>query len=261
MESIWSKSCEIPAKHRLNHDITTEVAVIGAGMTGILTAYHLQEQGIKTIVLEAEHIAGGITKNTTAKITAQHSLIYAKLIKNFGEEPALQYAQANMKAIRRHREIIEKDKIDCSFEEKPAYVYSTGEVLPLQEEAKAAKSLGIDAEFTQKTSLPFHARGAVKFHNQAQFHPLEFIKALASSLTVYEHTRVMEINGTQLITPNGVVNASTVIFACHFPFLNVPGYYFARMHQERSYVLALKNAGELDGMYIDILQQLVITYL
>lgn len=67
MESIWSKTCEIPRRHSLNHDVTTDVAIIGAGMAGILTAYHLQEQGIKTIVLDAERIAGGITKNTTAK--------------------------------------------------------------------------------------------------------------------------------------------------------------------------------------------------
>lgn len=252
MESIWSKTCEIPRRHSLNHDVTTDVAIIGAGMAGILTAYHLQEQGIKTIVLDAERIAGGITKNTTAKITAQHSIIYSKLIKNFGEESARQYAQANTKAIRCYQEIIEKEKIDCSFEIKPAYVYSTEDILPLQEEAKAAKALGIDAEFTRKTTLPFHVRGALKFNNQAQFHPLEFIKSVSSNLTVYEHTRVIEVKEKEVITQHGAVKANTIIFACHFPFLNVPGYYFARMHQERSYVLALENAGELDGMYIDM---------
>lgn len=252
MESIWSRNCEIPKRHSLNHDITTDVAVIGAGMAGILIAYHLQEQGIKTVVLDAERIAGGVTKNTTAKITAQHSLIYGNLIKGFGEESARQYAQANMRAIQRYQEIIEKEKIECSFEMKPSYVYSTGDVVPLQDEAKAAKQLGIDAEFTQKTTLPFHVRGAVKFNNQAQFHPLEFIKAISSNLTVYEHTRVKEVQENGVVTESGFVKANTIIFACHFPFLNMPGFYFARMHQERSYVLALENAGELDGMYIDM---------
>ena len=73
-------------------------------------------------------IAGGNTKNTTAKVTSQHDLIYHKLISEFGEEKARQYAKANELAIKKYKELIEGKKIDCDFEEKAAYVYSVDKV-------------------------------------------------------------------------------------------------------------------------------------
>ena len=77
MDSIWTKTCSIPKREQLQKDRKTEVAVIGAGMAGILIAYQLQKAGKEVIILEANRIAGGQTRNTTAKITSQHNLKYA----------------------------------------------------------------------------------------------------------------------------------------------------------------------------------------
>lgn len=250
-QSLWRKDCEIPARHSLKHDLNVDVVVIGAGMAGLLTAYHLQNQGIKTVVIDAQNIAGGITQNTTAKISSQHNLIYQKLIKNMGEEKARQYAQANQRAIQDYLEIIERENIECDFQMKPAYLYSLQEAVPLQEETKAALRLGIDAEFTRKTELPFQVKGAVCFHNQAQFHPLLFLRAIVKGLTVYEHTRAISVQENKVVTEHGTITANKIIFTVHYPFVNQPGYYFLRMHQERSYVLALENAPPMEGMYLD----------
>ena len=81
MESIWTKTCRIPKREPLQRDKNTEVAVIGAGMAGILIAYQLQKAGKEVILLEANRIASGQTRNTTAKITSQHDLKYAALIR------------------------------------------------------------------------------------------------------------------------------------------------------------------------------------
>ncbi len=78
MESIWKKTVEIPKRDSLKEELHTQAVVIGAGMAGILTAYLLKQKGVESIVLEAERIGGGQTQNTTAKITSQHNLIYAK---------------------------------------------------------------------------------------------------------------------------------------------------------------------------------------
>ena len=86
MESIWKQTCSLPEREALTGDIETDVCVIGAGMAGLLTAYFLQEKGLKTVVIESDKVAGGVTQNTTAKITSQHGMIYNKLIQNFGEE-------------------------------------------------------------------------------------------------------------------------------------------------------------------------------
>ncbi|GAA0066916.1 MAG: FAD-dependent oxidoreductase [Clostridium perfringens] len=252
MKSVWSESCKFRKREALNKDIKTDVLVIGAGIAGILTAYMLKQKGREVIVIDASEIASGNTKNTTAKITSQHDLIYSKLITEFGEEKARQYAKANELAIKKYKEIIEDKRIECDFEEKPAYVYSLNEVDVLKEEAKAAKNLGIDAEFVQEANLPFKIKGAVKFNNQAQFNPLKFLKGISNELVIYENTRALEIKENLVVTSGGNITAKNIVVATHYPIMNAPGYYFMKMHQERSYVLALENTSEIDGMYIDI---------
>ncbi|MDM0497188.1 FAD-dependent oxidoreductase [Clostridium perfringens] len=252
MKSLWSESCKFRKREALNKDIKTDVLVIGAGIAGILTAYMLKQKRREVVVIDAAEIASGNTKNTTAKITSQHDLIYSKLITEFGEEKARQYAKANELAIKKYKEVIEDRRIECDFEEKPAYVYSLNEVEVLKEEAEAAKKLGIDAEFVQKANLPFKIKGALKFNNQAQFNPLKFLKDISNELVIYENTRALEIKENLVVTSGGNITAKNIVVATHYPIMNAPGYYFMKMHQERSYVLALENKSEIDGMYIDL---------
>ena len=251
MKSVWSESCKFRKRDALNKDIKTDVLVIG-GIAGVLTAYMLKQKGREVVVIDAAEIASGNTKNTTAKITSQHDLIYSKLIAEFGEEKARQYAKANELAIKKYKEIIEDKRIECDFEEKPAYVYSLNEIDVLKEEVEAAKNLGIDAEFVDEANLPFKINGAVKFNNQAQFNPLKFLKGISNELIIYENTRALEIKENLVVTSGGNITANNIVVATHYPIMNAPGYYFMKMHQERSYVLALENTSEIDGMYIDI---------
>ena len=252
MKSVWSESCKFRKREALNKDIKTDVLVIGAGIAGVLTAYMLKQKGREVVVIDAAEIASGNTKNTTAKITSQHDLIYSKLIAEFGEEKARQYAKANELAIKKYKEIIEDKRIECDFEEKPAYVYSLNEIDVLKEEVEAAKNLGIDAEFVDEANLPFKINGAVKFNNQAQFNPLKFLKGISNELIIYENTRALEIKENLVVTSGGNITANNIVVATHYPIMNAPGYYFMKMHQERSYVLALENKSEIDGMYIDL---------
>lgn len=250
MESLWSKSCQIERRDSLHENIEAEIAVIGGGMAGILTAYQLQKDGKQVIVLEANEIASGQTRNTTAKITSQHGLIYYDFIKKYGTDKARQYALANETAIGEYRKMIEQENIDCDFEEQPSFVYSKSS-FHLQEEVEAAMKLGLSASLVQENlTLPFPVRGAVKFDNQAQFHPLKFIKAISKNLRIYENTSVQKVENQLIITNSGTVKADKIVFACHYPFLNIPGLYLVRMHQDRSYVLALENAIKTNGMYI-----------
>lgn len=251
MKSIWS-DINIPKRNPLPGDCRTQVAVIGGGMAGILTAYYLQKQGKQVIVLEADRIGSGQTRGTTAKITSQHNLIYQRLISNLGIRQARQYADANQAAIEEYERLIWEKSISCHFQPFPAYLYSVNDGNILRREAEAARRLGIDAGFVSETELPFKVKGALRFAGQAQFHPLEFLQSISSLLTVYERTTVLSVRGNQVITDRGVVTAKSVVFACHYPFVNIPGLYFARMYQQRSYVLALANAPSLHGMYLGI---------
>lgn len=252
MESIWSKSIEFKERESLNAHIEADAVVIGAGMAGVLIAYFLQKNGINTVVLEANKIASGQTKNTTAKITSQHGLKYMGLIEKHGKEKAKQYAVANEKAIIEYKNLINELNIECEFEECSSYIYTMKDSNLLKEELKAALSLGIKAEYTEETTLPFKVKGAVKFNNQAQFHPLKFINALTENLTIYENSMVREVDKERIYAAKGSVKSKYIIISTHFPFINSPGYYFMRMHQERSYAIALENATKLNGMYLSV---------
>lgn len=249
MDSIWSQTCLIKARETLPGDISAEIAVIGAGMAGVLIASALQETGARVVVLEANRIASGQTRNTTAKITSQHGMIYRTLTQSLGAAQAKQYAMANEAALEEYRRIVKAQGIDCDFEEQSAFVYGD-DLKALREEEIAAKTLGLPASFTENTALPFPAAGAVRFDHQAQFHPLKFLKAVSAPLTIFEKTPVQTVEEHRITTPHGTVTAEKIIFACHYPFVNFPGMYFARMHQDRSYVLALENAQFQDGMWI-----------
>ena len=260
MQSIWNKTTQVSPRKELKEDIVAQNVVIGAGMAGILIAYFLQKKGLEVIVLEADHIAGGQTKNTTAKITSQHGLFYHDMIKKAGFQQAKGYAEANEAAIQTYEEIIREEGISCQFERLPSFLYSLeGEGKDrLRKEAEAAKKLGIEACFIDKDKiqeLPFEVSGGVRFANQAQFHPIEFIKALAKGITIYENTNALSVHGHVIISDKGRITAENIIFATHYPFLNVPGFYFIRQHQERSYVLALEGKevpDKLSGIYYGI---------
>ena len=251
MSSLWTRTVSIPGREKLQGDKKAEVAVIGGGLAGILTARLLKECGMDVVVLEADEIGSGQTKNTTAKITSQHGMIYGKLAGRFGMEAAGQYASANEKAIAEYRRIMEQYGIQCHFTESSAYLYSTYETSAkaLWQESKTAQELGISAEFTEETELPFQVKGAVCFHGQAQFHPLEFLKGASEGLTIYENSPVLSVEGRTVRTAEGTVTAEHVVFATHYPFINMPGYYFMRMYQERSYVAAFESAFLPRGMY------------
>ena len=252
MKSIWNESCRIPGRNPLPGNLDTEVAVIGAGLAGVLTAFYLAREKKEVLVLEARTAGSGQTSGTTAKITSQHNLIYHKLLTDRGSRMMKLYADSNEKAIREYERLIKDRVISCQFEKKPAFLYTMKQQNALHLEAIAARQAGIPAFEVIETELPFPVKRALRFTDQACFHPLKFLEAVSASLTIFEHTPALSVKGHTITTPYGTVTAQQIVFACHYPFPLIPGYYFSRMYQEQSYVLALSGALDLEGMYLGI---------
>ena len=245
MASIWSETARLPHFPPLQENSRTDVLIIGGGMAGLLCAHKLQEAGIDYILCEANTIGTGITKNTTAKITSQHGLIYHKL----GAEKAKRYLEANQNALYEYRRLCAD--MDCDYSEQSSYVYALNDLEKLKQELSALKKLGFPAQYQKTLPLPIRTVGAVRFPNQAQFHPLKFLYAIAKDLRIYEHTPIRELAPHTATTDHATITANKIIVATHFPILNKHGSYFLKLYQHRSYCLALENAGHVGGMYVD----------
>lgn len=238
-----------------------DVAVLGAGIVGVVTATMLKESGKTVALLDARRLVQGATGYTTAKLTSSHGLIYDHLIKSFGLEGARVYGAANEAGIDWVAERVERDGISCDFERRPNYVYTElaeklGEV---KAEAEAARRAGLRASYVEDLDLPFAIAGAVRFDDQAQFHPRRFLLALAGRLQddgshVYAHTAATALKQGDpcvVTTEHGQITARDVVIATHMPVFD-RGMFFAKAHPYNSYAVA----GEIDeaqmpsGMYI-----------
>ena len=249
IESIWKNDVPRVQFDALNGNKNTDVLIIGGGIAGILCAYKMKNAGVDCLLVEATEICGGITKNTTAKITLQHGLIYDKIIHRFGVDKARLYAEAQKKACKEYARLCEN--IDCDYETRNSNVYSLNDRKKIEKEIAALNKIGVKAEFSDTHELPFSVTGAICIKDQAQFHPLKFLYNIAKDLPIYEHTKVVELIPHKAVTNHGEITYKKLIVTTHFPMLNKHGLYFLKLYQHRSYVIALRGAQNVDGMYVD----------
>ncbi len=261
--SLWIDTTSETDYPSLENDIEVDAVIVGGGITGLTAAYLLKKHGIKTAIIEANRIAKGVSAHTTAKITSQHSLKYYKMINAVGEERTKQYASANQAAIDMVESIVRENNIECDFRRAPAYVYTQDEsyVQKLEDEIESALKMGLPAGYTDTLDLPFGIQGAMRFDNQAYFHPRKYLLALASIIEgedcrIYENTRAVDIQEGEthtVITDSGKkISAKYVIQATRYPFYDKPGLYFARVYPQRTYLMGVRIKGSFpDGMYIN----------
>jgi glycine/D-amino acid oxidase-like deaminating enzyme/nitrite reductase/ring-hydroxylating ferredoxin subunit len=239
-------------------DLEVDVAVVGGGIAGITTAYLLKQAGLRVALIEADRLLTGVTGNTTAKVSAQHGLVYAELNDRFGAETAAAYGASQLKALAWMRAERSRLGVDCDWSDRDSYVYveDAGQRDRLRREADAAAELGLPASYVDEVDLPYPVAGAVRFDQQAQFHPVRWLRALAERLpgggsVVLEHTRVVDVDDGVVTTERGALRARDTVVATHFPILD-RGFFFARMAPVRELVVAgAVPAGSAPrGMYI-----------
>ncbi|MEU3850270.1 FAD-dependent oxidoreductase [Streptomyces sp. NPDC029554] len=260
--SYWLDTAPDGRHPALAEDLDVDVAVIGAGIAGLCTAWELTRAGRSVAVLEAGRVAAGVTGHTTAKVTALHSLVYDKLRRTRGPEGARLYARSQSEAIERAAGIAAELGVDCDWETRDAYTYARdpGKVEELRAEARAAAEAGLPAEFVTETGLPFEVAGAVRVTGQAQFHPRKYLLALAADLVegggrIFEDTTVLGLDEGEpcrLSTATGAtVRARDVVVATHYPIFD-RALLFTRLTPKRELVVAGTVPADQDpgGMFI-----------
>ena len=249
-KSIWIDSSDIEQYPSLNKDITTDVLVIGGGICGVLCAYDLKSRGIDCVVVEKDRIGKGITKNTTAFISAQHDTLYQDLIKEVGIKKAKEYLDLNLEAIERYKKLSKLYDID--YKECNSSLYSMFDENIILKEKRALEQLGYQAKLID--NLPINeikiAKG-ISFYNQATINPLKCIKELAKELVIYENSEVIKLTNNEAYLKDNKIKFNKVIIATHYPFKNVNGFYFTKLTQRRSYVVGFKYPS-IEGTYCSV---------
>ena len=263
MGSYWNKEKIKTETESLRNRVETDVCIIGGGLTGLTTGYYLSKAGKNIVILEKNNISEHVSGHTTGKITSQHGLIYKYLIDSKGKNFAQKYYEANENAINNIEKIVKEEKIDCDLERQDSYVFTQDktEVEKIKMEVDAVKSFGGQAEFVNDIDFIKECKGAIKFKNQAQFHPKKYANGLCTAILknngkIYENSKALGIenrNGKFLVqTKDGEVISKYLVIATHYPILNSLGYYFFKMYQSMSYAIMCNTDRKIfEGMYIN----------
>jgi glycine/D-amino acid oxidase-like deaminating enzyme/nitrite reductase/ring-hydroxylating ferredoxin subunit len=259
--SLWLDTAgPEPEYPPLDGERRVDVAVVGAGITGMTAALVLARAGRSVAVVDQGAVAGGTTGHSTAKVTSQHGMTYAVLRLTRGHEAARIYGQA-MEAAKEQIAELAGEGIDCGFRRRPAYLYASAgwQRRLIEREADAASAAGLPATFVDRTPLPFEVHGAVRFDDQAEFDPRAYVLGLARLLveaggSVFAHTRARQVHQgdpCRVETDRGTLTADDVVVATLLPFLDRGGF-FARAYPSRSYAVTARIADPPpDGMFIN----------
>lgn len=257
-ESYWNATAPASSYPALSGEIEADVAIVGGGIVGVTTARMLKDRGFKVALVEARRIGEEVTGKSTAKITSQHNITYTTIKRKFGEDGARIYAEANETGLSTIRELVRGYGIECNLEAAPAFVFTQDEdqISAIEEEAKLAKSLGLPASLTGDTGLPFQVRAAMRWDNQAKFHPVKYVKGLAATIPgdgcqVFENSRVIDWDPDRIATAGGTVRAGYVVMATHLPLGQI-GMFYAQAHPHMDPVVMgrIEPARAPEGMFI-----------
>jgi glycine/D-amino acid oxidase-like deaminating enzyme/nitrite reductase/ring-hydroxylating ferredoxin subunit len=259
--SYWNATAgEPPEFPVLEGDLEVDVAVVGGGIVGVTTARLLKDEGLKVALVEARRVGREVTGKSTAKITSQHGIRYQHLERKFGEDKARLYGEAQQAGLARIHALAAAHGVDCDIEEKPAYLYTRDKdyVGQIEKEGEAAKRLGLPAELTTDTGLPFDVLAALRFTGQAQFHPTRYVAGLARTIPgdgchLFERSRAVDYEPDRVTTDRGTIRARHVVMATHLPLGQI-GMYYAQNEPIAEPAIAARIPHDIPGMYKNVEQ-------
>lgn len=251
--SIWKDKTKVEkSKNKLENDLKTDILIIGCGISGISTGLELLNQDKKFIMVEKSQVGMGITSNSTGKLTFAQSLIYDKVIKNYGFKYALKYYKSQRYAMDKVKENINKYHIDCDYENVSSYIFTdnNNDIKKIKKEEEFYKKAKI--KYKKIHSLPnkYPIKYGLEFEDTAIFNPLKYVNGIKeiiekSDNKIYENTTVHKIekvkNNYRVVTDRGNIYANKVIVTTHYPFFIIPCLIPFKTYIEKSYVLASKS--------------------
>lgn len=248
-KSIWKYNIRKRALNKLDKNITTDILIIGGGISGLTTAYFLRNSKYKVTLIDKDICGHGVSANTTGKLTFMQDLIYSKLSSNFNEEVALKYLNSCKDAIRIVKNIVSRNNIDCNLENVSSYVFTNdiNKIENFKKEEEFYNKNNIKYKVVSKLPNNLGVKYGIKINYGCVFHPVKYLMGirkilLESKVCIYENTRAIKLtrkdNYYEVNTENGIILAKKVIVCTHYPFFVMPGMIPLKSSIEKSYVLS-----------------------
>ncbi len=261
--SYWNQSVGTPSLTfpPLNEDRRVDVAIIGAGITGLTAALHLKRAGKQVAVLEAGRVGAGTTGGTSGHLEVAPDQGWVKLVRDFGESTARQVTDLRRRAIDQIEDWVQRFNIDCDFKRVSARAYTEREdrVELLRKEYATAMSMGLDVAWKEHAGLPFATAATIEIRDQARFHSMKYLRGLARAVhgdnaTIHENTRAQPPeDGSPCVIETGGhrLQADSVVLATHSAYLGISQFELLQAPYQ-SYVLAVRVADDVpDALYWD----------
>jgi len=247
--SIWNDLQKNKTYPSLNKDIITDVLIIGGGITGISTAYHLMNKDLKVCLIEKNKIANGVTSRTTGKLTYFQENMYEKIKTYHGLEKTKIYLESQKEAIEIVKNIVKEKNIDCDLEKVNSYIFTTNKYHKLYNLIKIFNNLNIDFKFSNKLPNNKKINDSIYVEDTYVFHPLKYLYGLANiidkNIPIYENTKVVSIKKDQDFylcqTETNTIKAKYIVIATHYPYFLLPFLMPLKSYIEKSYIEAYKT--------------------
>ncbi len=244
LKSHWMNRAHLPDFAKLTADVTVDVAIVGAGITGITAAYLLKKAGKKVALLERDRCCQADTGHTTAHLTYVTDKRLSELVKTFGKDHAQAAWEAGQAAMEQIGANVEEEQIHCAFAVVPGYLHAPWKDIPadesqrLQEDAALAVEMGFDAKYFE--AIPIAKRPGIRFANQAKFHPLHYLAALTRRIPgedchIFEHAEATEFQTDPLAVKVGkhTIHCKYLVLATHVPLMGNTGLIGATLFQTK----------------------------
>lgn len=222
--SFWHEAVDLTPRPALNGDTKVDVAIIGAGLTGLWTAYYLQKNDPSlSILLLDKHVAGfGASGRNGGWASALFPQTTPALVSKYGFDRAKALRDAMVGTISEIGRVVADEKIDCDWVHGGTWIYARTALQEkmLRAEVAEAAELGIDhLEWREAGEVAAEgARGATFTPDCARVHPAKLVRRIAEIVesrgaTIAEQTEVLSWSTGSVVTDHGTVTAKHIINA------------------------------------------------
>lgn len=260
---LWADTTSSPQLESHRGQLSVDVCIIGAGITGLTAADLLKKAGKTVAVIDISRVGSGETSHTSAHLTEVFDIDYRDLISHFGLDGAQLASQSLRRGIERIEETIRLYDIDCNFSRVPGYQFTerAAQLDEIEDESAEALRIGVPNEIVETTGLPFRVERAIRFDHQAQFNPVAYVEGLAKRIPgegshIFEETRMLEVidgKPCRVTTDRGVILADDVFVAANVPSVN-RFFMHTKIAAYRTYAISVttKNNFDTKGLYWDL---------